>query len=466
MQQQQPDTDDLAEEANGDEFDYEDLEIVDIGEGENDGCLGDDSFESDESEGAEPVPVRQPLEVARDDSVATLSGHASSVFCLAASPDGRLLASGGEDDRALVWRVGADGPHAAATAVDAKLVGVCGGHDDSVVFVSFNRTGTLLATGDLSGQVNVWETSQFGQEVSANPANSSSSAEAQPMWSGEAAELRWGCWHPLVASALLVGTGDGSCWLWQIPSGQCKVIAGGQVDSETTCGLVLPNDPGHALAAHDNGRVRLLDLRAGQAVATSTGSLECDSSVLAIDAAPSSGLAACGTETGDVVCFRAAAPRVPLAVCSLPQVSAEATTTVQASASEATPDASNWSVESVQFCPQQESLLAAGCLAGFAFVFDLQAAGSLRVRLRCSVGAGVVRVLWLPRPATTGPLRLATADVAGRARIWDGLSGQPLLELLGHRDGLLDACWLSGPLPLLATCADKCDCSVKLYRID
>uniref|UniRef100_A0A1I8IH63 WD_REPEATS_REGION domain-containing protein n=1 Tax=Macrostomum lignano TaxID=282301 RepID=A0A1I8IH63_9PLAT len=365
MQQQQPDTDDLAEEANGDEFDYEDLEIVDIGEGENDGCLGDDSFESDESEGAEPVPVRQPLEVARDDSVATLSGHASSVFCLAASPDGRLLASGGEDDRALVWRVGADGPHAAATAVDAKLV-------------------------------NVWETSQFGQEVSANPANSSSSAEAQPMWSGEAAELRWGCWHPLVASALLVGTGDGSCWLWQIPSGQCKVIAGGQVDSETTCGLVLPNDPGHALAAHDNGRVRLLDLRAGQAVATSTGSLECDSSVLAIDAAPSSGLAACGTETGDVVCFRAAAPRVPLAVCSLPQ----------------------------------ESLLAAGCLAGFAFVFDLQAAGSLRVRLRCSVGAGVVRVLWLPRPATTGPLRLATADVAGRARIWDGLSGQPLLELL------------------------------------
>lgn len=128
-----------------------------------------------------------------------------------------LAASGGEDDRAFVWEAG--------TGV-VKLA--CSGHRDSVTMVKVNGKGTLLATGDMSGLVKIWRLADFALETDLE----------------EATELEWLTWHPSAGppldcpclgdtqiesffpDILFAGTGDGSIWMWLVPTRNVKVFAG------------------------------------------------------------------------------------------------------------------------------------------------------------------------------------------------------------------------------------------------
>lgn len=82
-------------------------------------------------------PVCQPL-----------TGHTGTVFRMAFSPDGRLLATGSTDTTARLWDTATGQP------VGEPLTG----HTECVAGVAFSPDGRLLATGSLDRTVRLWDT--------------------------------------------------------------------------------------------------------------------------------------------------------------------------------------------------------------------------------------------------------------------------------------------------------------------
>ena len=75
----------------------------------------------------------------------TLEAHFNGVAALAVSPDGELLASGGEDGEVKLWSL--------STGHQVRLLN---GHRNSVTSLAFSPDGNLLACGSLGRSIVVW----------------------------------------------------------------------------------------------------------------------------------------------------------------------------------------------------------------------------------------------------------------------------------------------------------------------
>ena len=70
-----------------------------------------------------------------------------SVFCCNFEPkEGKLAVSGGEDDKAYVWKV-----------ENGEVLFECGNHRDSVIHAQFSHDGVYVATADMAGFIQVWK---------------------------------------------------------------------------------------------------------------------------------------------------------------------------------------------------------------------------------------------------------------------------------------------------------------------
>eukprot|EP00966_Prymnesium_polylepis_P305660 7063225-Prymnesium_polylepis.2 len=139
----------------------------------------------------DPLVALEPP--AEDHSVQQLTAHTDAVFAVAvngARPE--VLATGGGDDTAFLWRAG-----------EAAPVHRLEGHTDTISSMGFSADGTMLATGALDGTVRVWDAAT-GAIVAA--------------LEGPTQGIVWIAWHARGA-VLLAGSEDATAWMWKLPEG-------------------------------------------------------------------------------------------------------------------------------------------------------------------------------------------------------------------------------------------------------
>jgi WD40 repeat protein len=78
--------------------------------------------------------------------IRSIAAHAGWVRTLDASPDGTMVATGGNDNMVRLWSMG-----------DGKLVREMPGHEAHVYSVLFHPTGQFLMSGDLKGELKQWD---------------------------------------------------------------------------------------------------------------------------------------------------------------------------------------------------------------------------------------------------------------------------------------------------------------------
>lgn len=191
----------------------------------------DDEFLQPVEEGDEDIgDDAGPAEPERDDAAVTFRRHTGSVFCGSLHPTLELAVTGGEDDRAYVW----------ATDTGAVVHEVTN-HRDTIVAAAFSADGNYLAIGDMAGELEVLKLSQNYQKV----------------WEFSMGDMVWMQWHP-ATNVLLAGGESGDVYVWRIPSGDCKVLAGNGQQSECAA---LTADGKRLIVGYGDGGIRLWDIK-------------------------------------------------------------------------------------------------------------------------------------------------------------------------------------------------------------
>jgi WD40 repeat protein len=78
--------------------------------------------------------------------LATFTGHRKAVNCVGFTPDGKLLVSGGSDNKCLIWN----------TATHKKM-NELNGHTEIVIALSIDPKGTEVATSGFDNKILLWD---------------------------------------------------------------------------------------------------------------------------------------------------------------------------------------------------------------------------------------------------------------------------------------------------------------------
>ncbi|GMT19981.1 hypothetical protein PFISCL1PPCAC_11278 [Pristionchus fissidentatus] len=203
-----------------------------------------------------------------DDSVGTLECHQKDVFAVATSGS-RWMATGGEDDRALIFDLD--------KSESEPVLEIA--HTDSVTFVCFNKAETLLASGDMSGKIYITELATLQRRIELD----------------DCSDLEWLLWHHS-SDILFAGDKEGLVWMWLIGNkgvAQSKIYSAGS-GARCTSGVLLP-DGKRLLAGYEDGHLRMWALKDQTHVAW-----KINNEVNTVEVHPSLPVAAAGTISGDV----------------------------------------------------------------------------------------------------------------------------------------------------------------------
>lgn len=166
----------------------------------------------------------------RDDAILTFSKHTNSLFCGSFNSDGTLAVTGGEDDKAIIWKVDT-----------GEVVFEVDEHKDSVIAAEFSHDDAYLATGDMAGELRVFKAEKNYKKV----------------WEFSMGDMSWMKWHNK-ANVLLAGSEEGEIYIWRIPSGDCKVLRGSGEKCEVA---KFTFDEKRLAAGYGDGSFKLWDIK-------------------------------------------------------------------------------------------------------------------------------------------------------------------------------------------------------------
>ncbi|KAK6743180.1 hypothetical protein RB195_010443 [Necator americanus] len=383
----------------------EDMEKVFDCDEPNDLVISDDEDQQSPSSVSD-ADVREVV----DDSSCALQAHEQDCFSVAVAAE-RWLATGGEDDVAYLWdyQISDSDP---VLKVD---------HKDSVTYVVFNNSQTLLATGDMSGHIIVTQLRDLKNRAKIDDCN----------------DLEWMCWHT-TSDILFAGDKDGIMWMWLIgPSGvvQSKVYAGSGLPC--TVGHILP-DGKRLLAGYSDGAARLWNLKDGTCT-----TLSILTPVSAVHHHVSQPVGVLGAEDGSVHVVNTS--NVDKLV-----VTAVFRPLLQPSKENDEENVENC-VECVQFSPFN-SWLAVGRNDGTLCIYEIDSAAPRSI-FRAPSAQAMVRALWSVEGST--PF-LCVGCVDGFVRVFDARDGSLCQELGNGGDEVLDMALLRSNPMHVVTAGSAC----------
>ncbi|XP_066988710.1 angio-associated migratory cell protein [Macrobrachium rosenbergii] len=377
---------------NGDENELEPVEI-DFGEFEEvidlDGIAGEDE-EEEEMEEDEGVP---------DMSRVSFKQHKGSVFICGFTSNG-LVATGGEDDFAYVWK-----------ANDGSLLHACTGHKDSVTSLAVSHDSHFLATGDMSGYIQVWKTTDFSK-----------------IWEFETGDLSWLAWHH-ASHVLLAGTMEGDMWMWLVPQGNARTFP--SYGTASQCGAFLP-DGKRAVAGYDDGSVRVFDLKSGELKCHFSGGLAHSGQVTSISVHKDNALVLSGSSDCTAKLFNTVSGKVVGTLnCDAAAGSQEGAVGGVVGDDDDDDDDDESvenGVEAVSFCPFISNIAVTTTLSGLVIIWDIS---TQVIRHTIVQGCGTSQLVWHP----SEPVVFA-ACLDSVVRAYDARSGDLLKKYTGHRSSI------------------------------
>jgi hypothetical protein len=131
---------------------------------------------------------------ASDSSLLICQGHTNLIMSIAFSPDSRILASGSADQSIQVWEVST-----------GHCLRIIEGHTDGIESIAFSPDGTMLASGSDDRTIRLWELSS-GSCIKSLQGHSSRISSVGFI---------------AIGNVLASGSHDGTIKLWDMQSGEC-----------------------------------------------------------------------------------------------------------------------------------------------------------------------------------------------------------------------------------------------------